>query len=81
MEKKKKFGSLIVCYDSFSFRFCAEESTMSRCKSPVAMRHERGSSADTGLIRIDNVSSNGGSTDDPNIMEDDRVRMQAICAK
>lgn len=52
--------------------FCVEESTMSRCKSPVAMRHERGSSADTGLIRIDNVSSNGGSTDDPNITEDER---------
>lgn len=57
----------------FESRYCVEESTMSRCKSPVAMRHERGSSADTGLIRIDNVSSNGGSTDDPNITEDERV--------
>lgn len=54
-------------------RFCVEESTMSRVKSPVAMKHERGSSADTGLIRVDNVSSNGGSTDDPNITEDERV--------
>lgn len=47
---------------------------MSRCKSPVtSIRHERGSSADTGLIRIENLSSNGGSTDDPNATEDERV--------
>jgi len=49
---------------------------MSRCKSPISnIRHERGSSADTGLIRIgiDNLSSNGGSADDPNTTEDERV--------
>lgn len=51
---------------------CVEENTMSRCKSPVNIRHERGSSADTSLIRMDNVSSHGGSSDEPNIVEDER---------
>ncbi|XP_018899311.1 transmembrane and coiled-coil domains protein 2 isoform X2 [Bemisia tabaci] len=47
----------------------AGEIAMNRCKSPVTIRHERGGSADTNLIRIDN-SSNHGSNDDP-VFEDE----------
>lgn len=52
--------------------FSADEIAMSRCKSPVGssgsnrvVRHERGGSADTGLIRPDNVSSYA-SSEEPN---------------
>lgn len=62
--------------------FSADEIAMSRCKSPVGssgsirvVRHERGGSADTGLIRPDNLSSYA-SSEEPNIPgnnEDDSV--------
>lgn len=62
--------------------FSADEIAMSRCKSPVGssgsirvVRHERGGSADTGLIRTDNLSSYA-SSEEPNpsgINEDDTV--------
>lgn len=52
--------------------FSADEIAMSRCKSPVGssgsirvVRHERGGSADTGLIRPDNLSSYA-SSEEPN---------------
>ncbi|XP_050437530.1 transmembrane and coiled-coil domains protein 2 isoform X2 [Adelges cooleyi] len=52
--------------------FSADEIAMSRCKSPVGssgsirvVRHERGGSADTGLIRADNLSSYA-SSEEPN---------------
>ena len=59
-------------------RFCVEKSacSMSRCKSPVSkMRHERGSSADTGLIHFghEDVSINESSMNDPNTTFDERV--------
>lgn len=62
--------------------FSADEIAMSRCKSPVGssgsirvVRHERGGSADTGLIRPDNLSSYA-SSEEPNPsgnIEDDGV--------
>uniref|UniRef100_A0A8D8Y7X4 Transmembrane and coiled-coil domains protein 1 n=1 Tax=Cacopsylla melanoneura TaxID=428564 RepID=A0A8D8Y7X4_9HEMI len=45
----------------------SEESRMSRCKSPLTIRHERGGSADTGLIRVENVSSQGSNDDDQDL--------------
>ncbi|XP_050532858.1 transmembrane and coiled-coil domains protein 2 isoform X2 [Daktulosphaira vitifoliae] len=52
--------------------FSADEIAMSRCKSPVGssgsnriVRHERGGSADTGLIKADNLSSYA-SSEEPN---------------
>lgn len=56
----------------FNSSFSADEIAMSRCKSPVGssgsnrvVRHERGGSADTGLIRPDNLSSYA-SSEEPN---------------
>lgn len=53
--------------------FSADEIAMSRCKSPMGssgsirvVRHERGGSADTGLIRPDNLSSYA-SSEEPNL--------------
>jgi len=70
------------CDKNFSISFSADEIAMSRCKSPVGssgsirvVRHERGGSADTGLIRPDNLSSYA-SSEEPNpsgINEDDGV--------
>ncbi|KAI5749260.1 hypothetical protein M8J76_005960 [Diaphorina citri] len=48
----------------------SEESRMSRCKSPLTIRHERGGSADTGLIRVENVSSQGSNDDDQDLFLD-----------
>jgi len=60
------------CNQNFSISFSADEIAMSRCKSPVGssgsirvVRHERGGSADTGLIRPDNLSSYA-SSEEPN---------------
>lgn len=60
------------CDQNFSISFSADEIAMSRCKSPVGssgsirvVRHERGGSADTGLIRPDNLSSYA-SSEEPN---------------
>jgi len=59
-------------YNKYLISFSADEIAMSRCKSPVGssgsirvVRHERGGSADTGLIRPDNLSSYA-SSDEPN---------------
>lgn len=67
--------------------FSADEIAMSRCKSPVGssgsirvVRHERGGSADTGLIRPDNLSSYA-SSEEPNPSgnnEDDNVCIRSI---
>jgi len=54
---------------------------MSRCKSPVGssgsirfVRHERGGSADTGLIRPDNLSSYASSEEpNPPVNNEDEV--------
>lgn len=66
---------MLMCvydYNVYLVSFSADESAMSRCKSPVGssgsirvVRHERGSSADTGLIRPDNLSSYA-SSEEPN---------------
>lgn len=60
------------CNKYLIISFSADEIAMSRCKSPVGssgsirvVRHERGGSADTGLIRPDNLSSYA-SSDEPN---------------
>lgn len=60
------------CNQYLLISFSADEIAMSRCKSPVGssgstriVRHERGGSADTGLIRPDNLSSYA-SSDEPN---------------
>jgi len=60
------------CDLNFPISFSADEIAMSRCKSPVGssgsirvVRHERGGSADTGLIRPDNLSSYA-SSEEPN---------------
>lgn len=60
------------CNQYVLISFSADEIAMSRCKSPVGssgstrvVRHERGGSADTGLIRPDNLSSYA-SSEEPN---------------
>lgn len=82
------FGKMFVYIykykNYFLISFSADEIAMSRCKSPVGssgsiriVRHERGGSADTGLIRTDNLSSYA-SSEEPNpsgINEDDTVRL------
>lgn len=45
---------------------------MSRCKSPVTTRHERGGSNDAVMIRPD-TSSNTGSEDLPPCNDDESV--------
>lgn len=45
---------------------------MSRCKSPVTTRHERGGSNDAVMIRPD-TSSNHGSEDVPPCFDDEAV--------
>lgn len=70
------------CDPYLPISFSADEIAMSRCKSPVGssgsirvVRHERGGSADTGLIRPDNLSSYA-SSEEPNpsgINEDESV--------
>lgn len=65
----------------FLISFSADEIAMSRCKSPVGssgsirvVRHERGGSADTGLIRPDNLSSYASSEEpNPPVNNEDEV--------
>lgn len=87
---------MILYYNKFNnyllISFSADEIAMSRCKSPVGssgsirvVRHERGGSADTGLIRPDNQSSYA-SSEEPNPSgnnEDDGVCkfLQSFCMR
>lgn len=58
---------------SFSGRHLVEGG-MSRCKSPVTSRHERGGSNDAVMIRLDTSSNHGSEEPLPNNEDEPAVQ-------